>query len=476
MMLEDAMEAVDRPAGHASGLTKSLDAARCHAAWERALALDDVVAGLRAIAERGSADTEQDWQDRRIVEMRLWQAAALLRTGDPQGANGGLDALERGAGQSAQSRLLGARLAYFANDLQTCVDRCSEAIVLCKDDGPAEEIMRLWGDALCLMGESERAWTLLSQGGRDPATLTSGEIRALRHTVTNAVQLERFCALLAPSFRIEGGRGRMALYHYSMGCRDLRLYDRAIAAIRQRFVGTVAGETWGARRSPGKKASWVADAGVALSDLKSAMDRAGTPFFLISGTLLGCVREGGILGHDKDIDVGVMEGPGVDRGAVHGALSESGVFLLKPYQNQALLRLQHASGVMIDVFWHRLEDGLVIHEGMKSKWWNTAFDLVPTQFLGETYLIPDDYARYLGENYGDWEKPDAEFETFVDTPNMVITNEQEMVWYYYCKLMDYYALGKTAQFRKVFGRLTQVRPDDQEVKRIGYRTLELLGV
>jgi hypothetical protein len=43
-----------------------------------------------------------------------------------------------------------------------------------------------------------------------------------------------------------------------------------------------------------------------LLDVGQVLDACGVPFFLILGTCLGVVREGRILAHDNDIDLGVL--------------------------------------------------------------------------------------------------------------------------------------------------------------------------
>ncbi|WP_421730463.1 hypothetical protein [Brevundimonas sp.] len=194
--------------------------------------------------------------------------------------------------------------------------------------------------------------------------------------------------------------------------------------------------------------------------------------FLISGTLLGCVRENDILGHDKDIDVGVFEKPGLDKRAVANVLATYGCFSIKPYPTDTLIRAQHASGVLIDVFWHRLEDGRVIHEGLKSKWWNTAFDLVEHSFLGEQFLTPSNHDLYLTENYGQWRRPVTDFETFADTPNMILTNVGEIMWYYYIKLTEYYYSGNLPAFTKVAKGVLLHRPADKQVAEILNRLID----
>jgi hypothetical protein len=40
--------------------------------------------------------------------------------------------------------------------------------------------------------------------------------------------------------------------------------------------------------------------------------------------------------------------------------------------------------------------------GTKLRWNNTPFNLIPYDFMGESFLIPEDYDLYLTENYGSW--------------------------------------------------------------------------
>lgn len=452
-----------------------LDIARAHARWKAAVAAQDLEAAagiaasvldLQAPAHASSAQKA----------MRLWYVEALTRAGKADEAAVWLDRIEREHQPSHTTRFLAARMRYFRGDFDGAAAAAAEALILLplakKPTAQYYAILRFRADALALAGRQADARRMLLTvlAHKDP--WASDDIKALRQTVVTEADLDHFHAFLTPYFSFPGVRARAALYHYSMACRDLGLYDRAELAIRRRFVTGAKLVEFGHHppSQTGKKA-WVNDARVTLKDLKAVMDAVGVEFFLISGTLLGAVRENDILGHDKDIDVGVMDTPGLDKTALETALRGSGKFSVKPYQVPTLLRVQHASGVMIDVFWHRLEDGLIVHEGMKSKWWNAPFDLVDLPFLGDTYRGPDNYSRYLGENYGNWEKPDAEFETFVDTPNMVVTSEGEIVWYYYCKLFDYYNQGRAPQFRKVAAALKALRPHDREVHEIVNRVL-----
>ena len=126
--------------------------------------------------------------------------------------------------------------------------------------------------------------------------------------------------------------------------------------------------------------------------------------------------------------------------------------------------MKHANGVVIDIFLHRLTDGMMVHEGQKCRWLNSPFTLRSTQFLGDTFMIPADPDLYLTENYGDWRKPAPVFETFVDTPNMRVTDPKRMGWYYYCKLLDYYGFGRLDLFGRVWEALDRLGLADGTVR------------
>lgn len=454
-----------------SGLQEAIEIGRAHAEWVSLTAAGEISNAICVVEELRLYDRPQHFLNAPLRTMRTWLPGALLKRGRPQEAQAALDMVEDAYGASYESRTTQAQIHYHCAQLGDAARAFSEALVLLK---PAAKVSpqydraaHAWVDALCLNGEHDRARVMVERLFGKRASWKSDNIRALRQTVRTSDDLDAFGAFLAPSFSKLGAESRMALYHYSMACREQGRYREAEAAIRQRFITSAEVLGFGSKKPPpkGARASWVEDARVTLQNLKAALDEAGAPMFLVSGTLLGCVRENDILGHDKDVDVGVID-EGVDKARIGDVLARSGVFSIKPYQSPGLLRLQHASGVLVDVFWHRQENGRIVHEGLKSKWWNSPFNLVSRDFLGQSHLIPEDYDRYLSENYGDWRRPSVEFETFVDTPNMIITHNGEMMWYYYCKLLEYYMAGKFAQFEKVALAVLAQRPHDLSIIRV----------
>jgi len=175
-----------------------------------------------------------------------------------------------------------------------------------------------------------------------------------------------------------------------------------------------------------RKPSYSSDrAETALADLNSAMRAAEIEMFLVSGTLLGCVRENKLLGHDKDIDVGIWSDVTAD--VLSAALNAAGKFLPLASRSEHIVRLKHLNGIAIDIFYHYRDLEDYWHAGVKMKWSNTPFKLVSREFLGQEHLIPEDYDTYLQENYGDWHTPKIAFDSAFDTPNGTILHKDEMV-------------------------------------------------
>lgn len=191
-----------------------------------------------------------------------------------------------------------------------------------------------------------------------------------------------------------------------------------------------------------------ASAAMALRAIKQCFDEAKIPFFLISGTLLGCIREGKLLGHDKDIDIGVWGEHAITD--LMSVIRDSGCFYVLPSYSQDILVVRHTNGVTIDVFRHYREPDDYWHAGGKSSWHNSPFELMPYHFLGENYLIPKDYDLYLTENYGDdWRIPKIDFDSALDTPNMRVVSNEKMLIYLYKRLFNLNDKGLTDMTKRV---------------------------
>ena len=85
----------------------------------------------------------------------------------------------------------------------------------------------------------------------------------------------------------------------------------------------------------------------ALIDLNNFFHANNIEMFLVSGTLLGCIRENALLGHDKDIDVGVWDA--CDKLQLLERIRKSGLFMELRSRSEEILRLKHVN-INIDGF------------------------------------------------------------------------------------------------------------------------------
>jgi len=192
-----------------------------------------------------------------------------------------------------------------------------------------------------------------------------------------------------------------------------------------------------------------ADAAQALHDCATLLQN--TPWFVLSGTFLGLIREGGFLAHDYDIDIGVMHD--VPLADIQTRLQNSTDFVLRKVDIQPaygalanarpmLLKLVHRTGVPVDVFYHYdTPDGRTVHGSSLHHWFNTPFTLRDYSLEGVTVQGPADADRYLTENYGDWRTPVIDFDCSTDTPNLAIVKHPSNIAMFLQRLSYFADIG-----------------------------------
>lgn len=150
-----------------------------------------------------------------------------------------------------------------------------------------------------------------------------------------------------------------------------------------------------------------------IAEMQTVLATCGERPFLMSGTLLGIIRDGRFMAHDHDVDLGLL--PGADVDTVLTAIDGSDGF--RPELLGGRIAARHTSGVTVDVFPHEHREGRFWHGTRIHEWWNTPFELVARDVDGVVMWIPDDPQRYLTENYGDWSTPVPFYDISFDTPN-----------------------------------------------------------
>lgn len=174
---------------------------------------------------------------------------------------------------------------------------------------------------------------------------------------------------------------------------------------------------------------------LALKRVNKILIASGLKPFLISGTLLGCIREGRIFSHDKDFDIGVFGWE--SQYDVAAALLKSGdfAFSVKDLRGSKLflLPVRHVpSGFDFDIFFfHDAGDhflhGIDSRLGYTLNYQFSKFDLISRNFMGDDFLIPDNFKVMLAENYGEnWQTPDPLYFVKLQSPALVRGNDALM--------------------------------------------------
>lgn len=165
----------------------------------------------------------------------------------------------------------------------------------------------------------------------------------------------------------------------------------------------------------------------ALLDLQNALAPINKQAFLVSGTLLGFHREGQLLAHDKDIDVGIIGWQ--DQYEVANALLQSGHFGLDSRRLRGSktyhIPVRHIeTRVSIDIFIYHEEDGKLVtgvesYFGYLQKFAFTPFGLEKVGFLGIDFYVPGDIEKNLAENFGHWRQSDPDYISHLQSPSTV---------------------------------------------------------
>lgn len=166
----------------------------------------------------------------------------------------------------------------------------------------------------------------------------------------------------------------------------------------------------------------VDDVKTALLDIKLLFDQIQTPFFLIGGTLLGAIREGGIIHSDYDVDIGIF-GKDIESATLYDTINQSNVFRLKDIVEGHLVKVMHSNGIELDIFLHDYHNNKLRHRGRVHEWFNDNFNIGTVELFGVEFNIPEDSEKWLEENYGHWQTPVIFYNVSYDTPNRKFIKE-----------------------------------------------------
>ena len=155
---------------------------------------------------------------------------------------------------------------------------------------------------------------------------------------------------------------------------------------------------------------------------------------LVFGTLLGFIREGGVLEHDIDIDVSYLyQNESEFIRFIHslktlekfkiiynGTASE---YALKKDKLRykvfpSIISIAHKNGAHIDIFVRYNKRKNVLFYAKHFCWKNSFFEVKEKFFDGLKFNIPLNSDKYLIENYGDWKLKNINYNFIKDSKNL----------------------------------------------------------
>lgn len=168
-----------------------------------------------------------------------------------------------------------------------------------------------------------------------------------------------------------------------------------------------------------------------LKDANKVLRANGLKPFLVAGTLLGYAREGEILKHDKDVDIGIIGWE--DQFTAAQALLETGFFQIDlkniTGSNRYTIPVTDLrNGTALDIFlFHNKDDhylyGIDFDIGYTLNFKFNKFNLQEVNFLGDIFYAPANIDQHLQENYGDWETPIPGYVVPIESPAIVKSPE-----------------------------------------------------
>ena len=146
-----------------------------------------------------------------------------------------------------------------------------------------------------------------------------------------------------------------------------------------------------------------------LLTLKAVFDRHGIKFWLVFGTCLGAVRDGGFIPHDTDTDVAVFAHEKDKVLAAMPDLIAAGLLPVRTKRPDDLLTFMREDEYIDIGFFgrHRDAENIEYWSYQNNRVYGDHFDqFEPVAFLGQTFLVPQRPEAYLTTLYGaGWKSP-----------------------------------------------------------------------
>ena len=303
----------------------------------------------------------------------------------------------------------------------------------------------------CAIDQAADILLSLCQAGIPSSRRIRQTVRALvcASRSQQALQLlhEHFCNFDDPAL----AHMLIAGTHYSLGQFE--------AAAQHHYLALP--QAPGAPRSSGNSAFEPERAMNVLLKLCSLLETAGFKPFPVAGTLLGLVRSGGLLPHDRDVDIGLMRGENGGKDPVDFIRAHPALLLphsARPGDRYVGLAVD---GIAADIFvFDRTPAGTVCgfsHLSGDIQWRHTSFLLRKERLGGYTFHIPDPAETYLAEFYGpDWRVPDLGFASALSSPALAGTSLHAIAYLALARVRNCQLAGNPEKAEALLQQLPQL--------------------
>ena len=150
--------------------------------------------------------------------------------------------------------------------------------------------------------------------------------------------------------------------------------------------------------------------------------------FIMSGTLLGFVRDKNLLLHDKDVDIGIFGWQ--DQYTFVDRLNRTNEFTIHwdyvSGESAHTIPVGHKpTKTVMDIFLFRKDEEKFYHGidhswGFLQRFAHTKFEIAQADFFGSQVGIPSDPVAWLSEHYGKtWNIPDKYFNPCLECPTII---------------------------------------------------------
>jgi hypothetical protein len=149
-----------------------------------------------------------------------------------------------------------------------------------------------------------------------------------------------------------------------------------------------------------------------LHELTCILDKHNIKYWLQDGTLLGYYREGNLISHDNDTDIGLFWSDIKSKDVFLEILqNDFKLVKIKGFKENSLMLTFTKSLQKVDLFFYYKDENKIYHTALGKNWEVVSYSYDPfnvklINFLGYDFKVPEDELKFIETKYGlDWKTP-----------------------------------------------------------------------